>query len=447
MAETRGANRSSRVPSGRVERLARLGVMAGGLAAGAVAEGARRLINGGEKITPAKLLLTERNARQLAKNLSRMRGAAMKLGQLISLEGDVSVPAEFADALTSLRSDSDMMPPAQLHRVLGREYGHGWEKQFSHFGEVPVAAASIGQVHRAVTRDGRELALKIQYPGVARSIGSDVDNLATLLKMTRILPSSVKIDPMVREVKRQLRRETDYLAEARSLSRYAALLADDPMFRVPRVHEDLTTKRILAMDYLEGRPLQELWESQYSRKIRDRVGTAMQRLVFRELFEFGFMQSDPNFANYLFSPENGTLILLDFGSAIELQPQLSDGYARLSIAVVENDRETIREVAIDFGLIREDEREDRVSALTDLVILCCEPLRARGSYDYGQSDLAARARDAALDLAFELGLLRPPPPQAIFIHRKLGGTFLLCRRLGARIDTPALFREHLPRAA
>lgn len=427
--------------------MARLGVMAGGLAAGAVAEGARRLLNGGEKMTAANLLLTERNARSLAKNLSRMRGAAMKLGQLISLEGDVSLPAEFADALTGLRSHSDMMPAQQLHRVLGREYGHGWEKQFSHFGEVPVASASIGQVHRAVTRDGRELALKIQYPGVARSIGSDVDNLATLLKISRVLPDGMKIDPIVREVKRQLRRETDYLAEAESLKRYCALVGDDPMFRVPGVHDAFTTKRILAMDYVEGRPLQDLWEGDYSRRIRDGVGTAMQRLVFRELFEFGFMQSDPNFANYLFSPEDGSLILLDFGSAIELQPKLTEGYARLSAAVVDDDRQTIREVAIDFGLIGEDEREDRVSALIDLVILCCEPLRARGRYDYGRSDLAERARRAVLGLAFDLGLLRPPPPQAVFIHRKLGGTFLLCSRLGARIDTPALFREHLRRAA
>jgi len=416
--------------------------MAGGMAFGTVAEGARRWLNGDE-VSASDLVLNGANAKQLAKSLARMRGAAMKLGQLLSLEGDVNLPPEFADALSGLRSSADMMPPSQLHGVLGREYGHGWAERFDHFGEVPVASASIGQVHRAVTRDGRELALKIQFPGVAKSIGSDVDNLGTLLKVLRVVPEGVDLGPILREVKRQLRRETDYLREAEGLRRYRGLLGDESAFRIPEVHDDFTTKHILAMDYIDARPLSELWEKRHAQRLRDRVGEALQGLAFRELFEFGFMQSDPNSGNFLFSPKDGRLVLLDFGATIELRKKLVADYARLCRAAVDEDRETIHHVALGFGMLTEDDREDRVEGFVDLVIMCCEPLRARGRYDYGKTDLADRAREASLDLAFGRGLLRPPPPQALFIHRKLGGTFSLCKRLGARISTRALIDPYL----
>jgi len=336
-----------------------------------------------------------------------------------------------------------MMPVSQLHRVLGREYGKGWESRFRHFGEVPVAAASIGQVHRAVTQDGRDLALKIQFPGVAKSIGSDVDNLASLLRLARIIPEGIDVRPILDEVKRELRNETDYLREAASLRRYRAIVGDEPLFRIPVVHEDLTTRHILAMDYVEARPINELWDGTHSQRLRDDVGRSLQRLLFRELFEFGFMQSDPNFANFLYCPADGSLVLLDFGASIEIEPRLRAGYKRLCRAVIDEDRDEIFAFARDFELLAADERRDRVDGLIDLLLLCCEPLRTTGRYDYGTTDLAERARSASLELAFERGLMRPPPPQSIFIHRKLGGTFMMCCRLGARIDTRRMIRPFL----
>ena len=128
-------------------------------------------------------LLSAPNARRLAARLARLRGAAMKIGQLVSLQGDDVLPPEFAQALSVLRSQAAPMPAQQLHRVLGREYGAGWRRRFARFDDEPIAAASIGQVHRVTAADGRDLALKIQYPGVARSIASDVDNVAVLLRL------------------------------------------------------------------------------------------------------------------------------------------------------------------------------------------------------------------------------------------------------------------------
>ncbi len=249
--------RSSRVPAGRLERLARFGWMAGELAAGSLMEGARRLA-GAVPAEGVSAVLSAANAQKLARRLSRMRGAAMKLGQLLSLETEDVLPAEFAEALAVLRDAADTMPASQVRRVLGREYGKGWEARFREFEFTPIASASIGQVHAAVAQDGRELALKIQYPGVARSIDSDVDNVASLLRLARLLPVDLDVTGIIAEAKRQLRQEADYLLEAESLRRYRKLVADEPALVVPKVHPDLTTRRILAMDRLRGRPIEEL---------------------------------------------------------------------------------------------------------------------------------------------------------------------------------------------
>ena len=171
--------RPAPVPQSRLERLARIGFAAGELAVGAAAEGIRRLARG-EAAELGTALLSGANAKRLATRLARLRGAAMKIGQLVSLQGEDVLPPEFAQALAMLRSQASPMPPEQVRRALGREYGRGWEKRFARFDWEPVAAASIGQVHRAVAADGRDLALKIQYPGVARSIATRVLHLATV---------------------------------------------------------------------------------------------------------------------------------------------------------------------------------------------------------------------------------------------------------------------------
>jgi len=431
--------RRSRVPSGRVERLARLGLLGVELAAGGIYEGARRALGAGAAATNvANALLSPANAERLTRRLSQMRGAAMKLGQLLSLESADILPPEFAEALAALRASADTMPPSQLRRVLGREYGQGWQARFERFDFEPIAAASIGQVHAARTTDGRELALKIQYPGIARSIESDVDNVAALLHATRILPVEIDVSGIVAEAKQQLRQEADYQIEAASLRRYRELVADEPAVQVPRVHDDLTTKRVLAMDFARGLPIEDLRDPATPQERRDAVGALLQRLLFREIFEFRFVQTDPNFANYLVEPESGRLLLLDFGATREYEAAFVAHYADLCRAVMREDRDAVLDAAVAIGYLRRDDPPERRRAAVDLMLLVCEPLRHRGVYDFASTTLAARARDAGFDLAFRQGFLRAPPPETVFLHRKLVGTFLLCHRIRARVDVRAL---------
>jgi predicted unusual protein kinase regulating ubiquinone biosynthesis (AarF/ABC1/UbiB family) len=430
----------SRVPSGRAERLAKIGWLAGRMALGAAAEGARRLGDSGT--SNGHVLLTASNARRLAGSLSSMRGAAMKLGQLLSLESEDFLPPEAASALADLRNAADAMPSSQLHGVLREAWGPGWEGRFRSFDFEPIAAASIGQVHTATTADGRELALKIQYPGVALSIDSDVDNLATALRMARVLPGEIDFGPLVEEAKRQLRDEADYVTEAGHLRRYAALLADEPAVVVPSVHDDLTTGAILAMDRLHGVPLEDLCSPEYSDRDRDRAAALLLRLVLREFFEFHFVQSDPNLGNYMLL-RDGRIGLIDLGAGYEAPPALCRGYADLFRACVDADRDAQRAVATEIGFLTPSDEATASGAMLDLISMATEPFRHDGLYDFGVSDLQPRLRQGSMDLVFGHGFLRPPPPETLFLQRKLGGTFLLCTRLRARVDARARLEEAL----
>jgi aarF domain-containing kinase len=423
------------IPQTRLGRLARIGLAAGELAAGAAAEGLRRLARG-ESGDLASALLSAPNARRLAARLARLRGAAMKIGQLVSLQGEDVLPPEFARALAVLRAQAAPMPPQQLRRVLGREFGKGWERRFSTFDYEPIAAASIGQVHRATTHDGRDLALKVQYPGVAQSIASDVDNVAVLLRLFNLLPLDLDVAAIAAEAKRQLGQEADYLAEARFLEGYARLVADEPALVVPGVHWDLTTRRVMAMDFVAGEPLDALLQAPPSR--RNAIGALLERLVFRELFEFRVMQTDPNFANYLYQPASGRIVLLDFGATQRLAPPLVASYTRITRSVIADDRQAVAREAIRIGYAAAGDPPERVQAAVDVIFLACEPLRHVGRYDFAGSDLPARVRALAFELAFRRGLLRPPPPETMFLHRKLVGSFLLLARIGAHVDARAL---------
>jgi predicted unusual protein kinase regulating ubiquinone biosynthesis (AarF/ABC1/UbiB family) len=390
----------------------------------------------------AASLLTPGNAEMLARRLAVLRGPAMKLGQLISLSGEELVPEEFRRALDVLRSQGYSMPDSQLRRVLGREYGKGWQDKFAHFDFEPVAAASIGQIHRARKHGGRELALKIQYPGVARSVDSDVDNLATLLRRLDFLPLQLDVPALASEAKRQLKLETDYESEARHLERYRKLVAVMPDVVVPRVDRTLTTRHVLAMDWIDGEPLEALASEAVPQARRNAVARTLYELMFRELFEFRFVQTDPNFANYLYLPATHQVALLDLGSAGEYPAALVGSYRDACRALLADDEHALREAIFAIGYAHPDDPEPMIRNAADIIRLACEPLAHRGPYDFAASGLAFRARDLGLAVAFGKGL-RSPPPATMFLHRKLIGTFLICARLRARVNVHAVIEKFL----
>ena len=431
----------SAVPSSSVGRIMRFGMLTGELAL-STAIGAARQFSAGERPDLAKAVLTPGNADLLARRLASLRRPAMKVGQILSLQADDVIPEEFRNALAMLRSQGYSMPDSQLRRVLGREYGKGWQQRFEHFDLEPVAAASIGQLHRARKHGGRELALKVQYPGVARSVDSDVDNLATLLRRLEFLPTKLDVSALAAEAKRQLKLETDYESEARHLERYRKLVADMPEVVVPRVDRSLTTRHVLAMDWIEGEPLEGLASELVPAARRNAVARTLQELMFRELFEFRFVQTDPNIANYLYLPATQQVALLDLGSVGEYPARLVDGYRRACRGVVEDDEDAVREAVLDIGYAQPGDPEPMTRNAIDIVRLVCEPFAHRGPYDFAASSLIARARDLGFKAAFGHGL-RSPPPETMFLHRKLLGTFQICARLHAHVNVHALIKRFL----
>ena len=268
------------MPSRRLSRLGQFGRLAGGLAGGMLAEGARRLAEG-ERPAMRDMMLTPGNLLRVADRLSHLRGAAMKLGQMISLDAGDALPPELSELLARLRADADPMPPLQLQRVLAAEWGREWRNRFKSFDDRPIAAASIGQVHRAVTLDGRELAIKIQYPGVRQSIDADVDNVATLLRMSGLLPRGLDIAPLLNEAKAQLHEETDYRREGAELEAYGRLMAGNDAFVVPDLAPDFTTDGILAMSFVKGVPIETMVHG--SQDERDRIAARLIDLVRDEI--------------------------------------------------------------------------------------------------------------------------------------------------------------------
>jgi predicted unusual protein kinase regulating ubiquinone biosynthesis (AarF/ABC1/UbiB family) len=414
--------------------------MASDVAGGMILDGARQFVEG-KRPSLNDLLLTPVNAFKVMHQLAHLRGAAMKVGQLLSMDAGEILPRDLADILGRLRSEAHQMPPNQLRATLDRQWGRDWERRFDCFSFEPIAAASIGQVHRARTRDGRELAIKIQYPGVRASIDSDVDNVASLLRMSGLLPGALDISPMLRQAKQQLHEEADYEREGRCLKRFAALLAGNPDFLLPDLHSDLTGKDVLAMSYVEGVSLESLEAAPQA--LRDRIATLLIDLVLRELFEFGLMQTDPNFANYRYNIATQRLVLLDFGAVREFSPDISEKYRLLLRAGIACDRTSATRAALDLGLFSEQmprARQDAVMALFDMAM---QPLRYDGLFGFGTTDIASRLRNGGIEIAASRDNWHIPPMDTLFLQRKIGGIFLLASRLKARVHIRAMLEKYL----
>lgn len=431
----------SRVTSSRIGRLGLLGRLAGGIAGSVVTEGAKQYVRGGSP-SLGDLVLTPANARQLGEKLSQMRGAAMKVGQLLSMDSGHLLPPEFSAMLQHLREDAHSMPLGEVASVLDGAWGKDWSDRFARFSFTPMASASIGQVHDATLKNGQRVAVKIQYPGVKDSIDSDVDNVATLLRIFRVIPEPSALEDLLTDAKTQLHFEADYIQEANSIRQFTRRLGVADPFELPEVVDALTTPEILTMSYLDGAPIESL--SDHAPEVRDHVASQLLHLAFREVFEWGLVQTDPNFSNYLFDRESGKIQLLDFGATRAYPDEQRQALGNLLSACFHGRLQEVETAARDVGYIQDGDTALYVNAIVELLHTATEPLRSE-EYHFGGKELAERMRDLALDIRQNLGFARIPPPAILFLHRKLGGLYLLISRLGARVrvrDLATPFSAH-----
>ena len=427
------------VPTSRLSRFAKLGSLATGVATNMLVGGAKSALSG-KGWDNKSLLLQPKNIENLATQLSHLRGAAMKLGQLLSMDaGDLLTP-ELAQLLSLLRADANPMPHKQLVSVLKEQWGDDWLSRFSHIELRPFAAASIGQVHLAYIENGDQLAVKIQYPGIAKSLVSEVDNVITLLTLSRLLPKELDIKPLVEEAKAQLLAEADYTLESQYLARYKNLLSTNPHFKVPSVYVEHSTAQVLTMEYVDAKPIEGICD--LSAAERSHVAEQLINLFFKEMFEFKLIQTDPNFANFHYQPESQKIVLFDFGATREITATLSDAYLALFKAGSNNDRAGVLNAATAIGYFKDALKDDYKERLIDLFLMACEPLRYNGEFDFKYSELAGNIKDAGLQLSAQSQQWHTPPLDALFIHRKLAGLYLIAARLEAKINIKSLFSHY-----
>lgn len=432
--------RESKVPATRMSRLWNYGGLAAGMFAGAIGEGLSRAVGGGGQ---GSMVLSAGNMERLVSKLSRMRGAALKLGQMMSFQDSKMLPAPIQEVLQRVQDRADYMPAWQRDKVLVSNLGPDWRELFDEFKEMPIAAASIGQVHQATLRsNGAKVAVKIQFPGVADSINSDLDNIGVLLAATRLLPKGLYLNKTIDNARTELGWECDYEREAICGERYRSLLADETdVFVVPKIYLEASGKQVLTMEFLEGVGVTRV--TSFNQEQRDWIGTQILRLCLREITEFKFMQTDPNWTNFLYNAENNKLELLDFGASREYPDKFITTYVRLLEAASRLDKAAVKSLSEDLGYLTGHESKAMLDAHITSVLTLAEPFldSAPEVYDFRDQTITERVKGQIPVMIRER--LAPPPEETYSLHRKLSGAFLLCARLGSRVRCRDLFEQAL----
>ncbi|KAH8683057.1 ABC1 family-domain-containing protein [Tricladium varicosporioides] len=435
--------RESKVPASRIGRIWNYGGLAAGMFGGAITEGLRRVTGGGGE---GSFMLNAGNMERLVSKLSRMRGAALKLGQLISFQDSKILPGPIQEVLQRVQDRADYMPPSQRDKVLASNLGPGWRNLFSSFEEKPLAAASIGQVHSAVLKsNGERVAVKVQYPGVAGSIDSDLNNLSILLTASRLLPKGLFLDKTIANARTELAWECDYIREAECGKRFEELLADEKdVFLVPKVYSEASGRQVLTMEFMDGIGVTRV--KSFTQEQRDWIGTQILRLCLREITEFKYMQTDPNWTNFLYNATTNKLELLDFGASREYPEEFITSYTKLLAAASKSDRNTIRDLSISLGYLTGHESKAMLDAHIASIMTLAEPFldSSPDIYDFKDQTITDRVKEQIPIMLRER--LAPPPEETYSLHRKLSGAFLLCARLGSRVRCRELFQNSMAKA-
>ena len=356
------------------------------------------------------------------------------------------LPGPINEVLQRVQDSADYMPASQRNKVLASSLGTDWRNLFSSFEENPIAAASIGQVHSAILKSsGQKVAVKVQYPGVANSIDSDLSNLSILLNASRLLPKGLYLEKTIANARTELAWECDYLREAEMGERFRKLLADETdTFHVPAIIKEASGPQVLTAEFCNGIGVTKV--QNFTQEQKDWIGTNILRLCLREITEFRFMQTDPNWTNFLFNSANDKLELLDFGASRDFPEEFVGPYIRTLIAASRADRATVRELSIQLGYLTGHESQSMLNAHVNSVLTLAEPFMetAPEVYDFRDQTITDRVRGFIPVMVRER--LAPPPEETYSLHRKLSGAFLLCARLGSRVRCREMFAKAIAKA-
>ncbi|EJD05228.1 ABC1-domain-containing protein [Fomitiporia mediterranea MF3/22] len=407
-------------------------------------------------------MMTPANIKRLVERLSKMRGAALKLGQFMSIQDTHLLPKDVEEVFRRVQDSAHYMPNWQMERVMSDALGPSWSSNFASFDPIPFAAASLGQVHSAVlaahaspTSKDERVAVKIQFPNIEKSIESDLGYLKVLLNAGRILPRGLFLDKTLQVMKGELADECNYTREAECIRFFCSenAVGNDSRFRVPWVWNG-STERVLVMQRMDGVSVGGNVVDSLSQYSRDQIASTILELCMKELFEFRMMQTDPNWSNFLWNEQTRQIELIDFGATRSYSKQFIDKWMHVLQAAVNEDRERCIHWSLELGYLTGKESETMLDAHIRSLTLLATPFRGNKSpppssgtgpadprYEFGRGSEWTRitAEIRSLIPVMLRERLTPPPRETYSLNRKLSGAFLLASRLGAKVDCKGIW--------
>ncbi|MEZ4338539.1 MAG: AarF/ABC1/UbiB kinase family protein [Sandaracinaceae bacterium] len=376
------------------------------------------------------------NAKRIAATMTQLRGPLMKVGQLMSTHAE-ALPDEMVKLLQPLQTSAPPMAFATIREVLEEDLGEPLEALFASFGETAVAAASLGQVHRATLPDGTDVAVKVQYPGAVASVEGDLSNIHLATKMVKGLLSDLlgqtrfDVTPFAEELAEHLMQETDYCREAYNAKLLRALLEHDPELLVPRVHDSHSGLRVITYDWIEGEPLDWALEHE-DRAIRERVVRQLQRAFWLQFFHGGLLHADPHPGNFKVLAD-GRLGILDYGCVKIFDEPFLRAFGAMMHAEMDEDEEALRDVFVELGLMEDRESDTEYEDMRKIAAYFSAGVREDAVFDFSEFDYPTAGRELVMHF---LTRRRPPPAQRdfLFLSRVVLGYYEYFARAKAKMN-------------
>ncbi|TVP61933.1 MAG: AarF/ABC1/UbiB kinase family protein [Halomonadaceae bacterium] len=460
MAADKSRSSVSRIKTGSFER--RLSLTRAGLFAGTRVAGhyATNWFGSRERREARRSDMLSRQAGLLVEELGKLKGSVVKIGQVMALYGEHFLPPEVTEALHTLEDQTCSLEWPAIRRTLVEEMGEAQLAKLE-VDEEPIGAASLGQVHRAVRlEDGLEMVLKVQYPGVADAVDTDLNSVAQMLKIMRVVSFGADFDEWLEEVRAMMHREVDYELEARTTESFRQKLLDDPRYVVPRVIKEFSSPHVIATTFESGYSVSSKEVQALSLARRSALGKASLELFLSELFIWNEIQTDPNFGNYRIrlAPDDQShdkIVLLDFGAVQSYSDSFLDPVREMIRASYDQDLERVIEGGIALRFMEREWPQEVLKRFGEVCMAVLEPLARKeqlemppgalnenGDYRWKQSDLPNRIARQATRSAISR-YFRVPPKEFIFLNRKLVGVYTFIAVLGAEFDGEPILRKYL----
>ncbi len=393
-----------------------------------------KISSGIDEVTSGRAKLRIEQAKLIAESLSQLKGAAMKAGQLLSLDGGDYFPPEAVEILSKLQGKADPVKFEILRQVMVEDLGPEKVDEFESLDPIASASASIGQVHRAKLH-GRDVAIKIQYPGVGDSIDSDLKILRSLAQsLISLSGRKINLTELFEELATVLKQEADYDLERAHMKEYGALLASYPDFNLPVPVESHCSKHVLTMTWMPGLSIQDWLKRMPSRTEREQIARNVLDLYCKEFFEWGLVQTDPNYANFLIEPRPLRLTVLDFGATLRYPAEFRNRYIEMLRDVGSLNAQKVIDSSIRFGVLDPRESPESQALFGEFILMSVEPFQpSKQPFKFKDDDFARRSRELGQKFSQSLKY-SAPPREIIFLHRKLAGIFTLLKKLDVQLD-------------